>query len=106
MLSKERPYLSAAASNLRVLSEEEKIQMQCEARERYFMDMNSARSEGEEKGLKRGLKQGIKQGIKQGTDLVNRLNQLLLDDNRPEDLKRSIIDPDFQKKLLEEYGLK
>lgn len=47
-LSKEKPYLNDAASNLHALTEDEKIQLQCEARERYYLDMNSARNEGEQ----------------------------------------------------------
>lgn len=47
-MSKEKPYLNDAASNLHALTEDEKIQLQCEARERYYLDMNSARNEGEQ----------------------------------------------------------
>lgn len=60
-LIKEKPYLNDAVSNLHALTEDEKIQLQCEARERYYLDMNSARSEGEQKGIQIGIKQGINQ---------------------------------------------
>lgn len=54
---KEKSYLNDAASHLRSLTEDEKIQLQCEARERYYLDMSSARSEGEPKGIKQGTEQ-------------------------------------------------
>ena len=38
-------------------------------------------------------------------DRVNRLNALLLDANRIDDLKKSTEDPEYQKKLFEEFDL-
>ena len=101
MLSREKDYLSAAAVNLYTLSEEEKIQLQCEARERYYMDMNTYRVEG----IEQGIQQGIQQGIEQGISRINELNQRLVTDGRFDELKRSLSDPDLQQNLLKEYGL-
>ena len=47
-----------------------------------------------------------KRGIERNRRVLNRLNDLLLEDGRIEDLKRSTKDIDFQQKLLDEYGLK
>ena len=47
-----------------------------------------------------------KRGIERDRRVLNRLNDLLLEDGRIEDLKRSTKDSDFQQKLLDEYGLK
>ena len=47
-----------------------------------------------------------KRGIERDRRVLNRLNDLLLEDGRIEDLKRSTRDSDFQQKLLDEYGLK
>ena len=55
---------------------------------------------------KRGEKRGIQRGIERDRRAVNRLNDLLLEDGRIEDLRRSTKDIDFQQKLLDEYGLK
>ena len=55
---------------------------------------------------KRGEKRGIQRGIEQDRRALNRLNDLLLEDGRIEDLRRSTKDIDFQQKLLDEYGLK
>ena len=54
---------------------------------------------------KRGEKRGIQRGIEQDRRALNRLNDLLLEEGRIEDLKRSTKDSDFQQKLLDEYGL-
>ena len=55
---------------------------------------------------KRGEKRGIQRGIERDRRALNKLNDLLLEDGRIEDLKRSTKDSDFQQKLLDEYGLK
>ncbi|MDO4338232.1 MAG: hypothetical protein Q4C91_09125 [Eubacteriales bacterium] len=57
--------------------------------------------------IKEGMEQGMKQGIQQGLNenRINRLNQMLLEDNRTGDLNRSIVDSRFQMELLEEYAL-
>lgn len=63
MLSREKDYLNSAASYLRILTEDEKIQQQCEARERYHMDIDSSRIGGYNHGIKVGTEQGILSGI-------------------------------------------
>lgn len=45
------------------------------------------------------------EGIEQGIDRVNRLNHILLEQGRAEDLKRSLEDSEYQKKLFRELGL-
>jgi len=52
-----------------------------------------------------GREEGEKAGIKKTLERVNALNQFLVDHNWLEDLKRSISDPEFQKKLFEEIGV-
>ncbi len=89
MLVKDRKYLQGAVTRLRQLTEEEKIQLQCEARERYNMDMSSSRSDG----------------IEEATERINKLIRILLDEGRIEDLGRSTLDPEYQKMLLQEYGI-
>ena len=61
---------------------------------------------GDKRGETRGEKRGIQRGIERDRRAVNRLNDLLLEDGRIEDLRRSTKDIDFQQKLLDEYGLK
>lgn len=45
------------------------------------------------------------EGIEQGIDRVNRLNHILLEQGRAEDLKRSLEGSEYQKKLFRELGL-
>jgi hypothetical protein len=44
-------------------------------------------------------------GLSQGQERINRLNALLLQDHRQEDLMRSVSDPTFQEQLIKEYCL-
>jgi hypothetical protein len=45
------------------------------------------------------------EGLSQGQERINRLNALLLQDHRQEDLMRSVNDPTFQEQLIREYCL-
>ncbi|MBQ8116826.1 MAG: hypothetical protein IJ147_01990 [Lachnospiraceae bacterium] len=51
------------------------------------------------------VEDGEKRGEKQGLEKVNRLNAMLLQGGRIEDLKRAVADAAFQKKLFREFGL-
>ncbi|MCM1154677.1 MAG: hypothetical protein NC392_04870 [Roseburia sp.] len=53
-------------------------------------------------GIEEGKRQGLEEGKKQ-IERVNRLNRLLLEQNRIEDLKHAVEDPAYQKLLLEEF---
>lgn len=46
-----------------------------------------------------------REGIEQGIERVNRLTQVLLEQNRMEDLKRSLKDSEYQKTLFQEFHL-
>lgn len=79
MLAKKNDTIREGIVTLKELSEDEKIQLECEARERYRRDLASATSYGE--------KQGLQQGI---SVLVSTLNELKI----PEE---QIIDHLIQK---------
>lgn len=56
-------------------------------------------------GISEGILKGKSEGKIEGKNLINRLNVLLLNDNRLEDLIKSSSDTNFQNELLEEYNL-
>ena len=72
-----------------------------------LLDMYEER--GIEKGIAqgeaRGIAKGISQGISQGIEEINALYQCLLADNRMEDIQKAIMDTEYQKELLQEYGI-
>lgn len=53
---------------------------------------------GFKQGIEQGIVQGIEQGILQGENRVNRLNNTLMKVGRTEDIFKSIIDGEYQKK--------
>ena len=61
--------------------------------------------QGEARGMAKGISQGISQGILQGIEEINALYHCLLADNRMEDIQKAIMDTDYQKELLQEYGI-
>lgn len=54
--------------------------------------------EGMEKGMKKGMKKGMEQGLL--------LSKKLLEENRTEDLDKTMKDENYMKKLLEELNIK
>lgn len=97
MLARNSEAFKDTAATMYQLSAEEKIRLQCEARERYEHDQASL--------LWEGKKQGIEQGVKQGIEQLNKLAQLLYSDGRAEEFFRSASNPALQQKLLKEYHL-
>ena len=77
-----------------------------------LLDMYEER--GEARGIEKGIAQGIVQGeargmakgISQGIKEINTLYHCLLADNRMEDIQKAIMDTDYQKELLREYGIR
>ena len=67
--------------------------------------MKKGIAQGEARGMAKGISQGILQGISQGIEEINALYQCLLADNRMEDIQKAIMDTDYQKELLQEYGI-
>ena len=72
-----------------------------------LLDMYEERGEkrgiaiGEERGITIGEERGEARGIYE----INTLNLHLLDDNRLEDMQRAMVDTDYQKELMKEYGI-
>lgn len=60
---------------------------------------------GMEQGLSQGIQQGLSQGMNQGQDRILTLNNILLSQNRIEDLHRATTDADYRNHLLGEYGI-
>ena len=52
-----------------------------------------------------GIQQGEEQGMQRGISRANRLTQLLLEQNRTDDLKRALEDSEYQDMLFREYDL-
>ncbi len=93
MLSETKSYLNAAATQMYELSEDEKIQLQCEARERYAVDMTA------------GMKAGRREGIKEGEENMGALAKALKEDGRLDDIILAANDPEVRQKLYLHYGI-
>ena len=62
-------------------------------------------AEGREQGLTEGREQGLTEGREQGMARLNKLNTYLLSLDRLADLQRALKDPEYQKKLFQEFGI-
>ena len=72
-----------------------------------LLDMYEERGEarGIEKGIVQGEARGMAKGISQGLEEINTLYHCLLADHRMEDIQKAIMDTEYQKELLCEYGI-
>ena len=71
--------------------------------------MEKGIAQGEARGIKKGIVQGeargMAKGISQGIQEINTLYHCLLADNRMDDIQKAIMDTEYQKELLQEYGI-
>lgn len=93
MLAEKSEALKEAAVTMRKLNADERIRMQCEAREQIEHDMASS------------YQHGLDVGIKEGEARVNQLIQILIQRSRSEEIERVVNDKEYQKQLFEEFGL-
>ena len=86
--------IKKAVVTLRELSEDEKIRLQCEARERYQMDWQSSTRTSREKGREEGRKEG-EQAM---AELINKLMAA----DRMDEIKRAMEDEGYRAQLMKE----
>ena len=93
MLAEKNPYIDSAYRKLQAISQDSQKRLEYEAREKAIRDYNEGMYEAEQRG------------IQIGEQRINHLHSLLIRDQRLTDLERSVRDADFQKQLLDEYGI-
>ena len=54
---------------------------------------------------RKGRAEGRAEGLAEGQERVNKLNQLLVEAGRTDELQKSIVDSEYQQALFEEFGL-
>ena len=93
MLAEKNKAIQEASAHLHILTEDEKIRLQCEAREMYEHDIATIRNEGRAEGKAEGRSE------------TNQLTTYLIRDGRMDDLTRSVSDTAYQEQLMREYGI-
>lgn len=91
------PYIASAYQKLQVISQDKQKRLEYEAREKAIRDYNQYMYEANQRGIEIGEKRGIER--------INKLNTLLVSEKRFDDLTLSSNNPEYQQKLLEEYGI-
>ena len=89
-----------AVVTLRQLTNDEKIKLQCEARERYRMDWQSSMRTSFEKGKKEGLEEAAAD-----TQKLILLTQTLMSANRMDDLDRALKNVSYREQLIHELHI-
>ena len=101
MIAEKDPYIKSAYNQLQIISQDKQKQLEYEAREKAIRDHNQLLFEAEQRGEERGEKRGMQRGIER----ICTLNNLLIQNNRFDDLARSSNDTDFREKLFNEFGI-
>ena len=96
MLAQKDPYIKSAYEQLQVVSQDKEKRLEYEARQKAIWDYNQMVLEAEERGRQQGEEQ---------IERINRLNAFLIKEKRFQDLERSTTDKDYQKQLMEQYGI-
>lgn len=89
MLAEKNTYIESAYEQLQVISQDQQRRLEYEARLKVTLDYN----------------QGILEAEQRGIDRINKLNTLLLQQKRYDDIERSANDIKFQQQLMSEYGI-
>lgn len=105
MLAQKDSIIQEASNTIIQLTQDEQIRQRCEARADYLYWQKV--EEAYKKELGENYRQALQdnQQLQTEKQLMNSLTQLLLADNRIEDLARSTTDSAFQEQLLKEYRL-
>ena len=101
MLAKKNTYIDSAYQHFQVNNQDKQKRMEYDAREKAVRDYSQGILEAEQRGEARGRTEGRKEGEAR----INKLNTLLIQDKRFNDLERSVNDISFQKQLMSEYGI-
>lgn len=113
MLAQKDPYIESAYEHLQVISQDREKRLEYEARQKAIRDYNQMMREAEERGREAGERIGREAGERIGREAgekhaeerINKLHSYLIREKRFEDLERSTNDGDFQKQLMEQYGI-
>lgn len=89
MIAEKDPYIKSAYDQLQAVSLDSQKRLEYEAREKAIRDHSQLIFEAELRGEER----------------INELHALLIQNDRFDDLKRSIDDPACRHQLMDEYGL-
>lgn len=105
MIAKKDAYIEKAYQHLQVISQDKEKRLEYETREKAIRDYNFLVKKSKEEGLEEGRMEGREEGAKKSREQINRLNDLLIQDERYSDLQKSVKDYEFQKQLMREYGI-
>ena len=97
MLAEKNEAIREAAATIKKLNADERIKMQCEAREQLEHDMASA--------YRHGIDVGEERGMELGENRANQLYRYLIEQNRMEDIVRATADEEYREKLYKEFNL-
>ncbi len=101
MLASKNPDMEDTIVTMKELSADDKIRLQCQARERYEWDMASATA----KGKREGEEIGLRKGRAEGEQLLAQLIQKLSEEGSTDLISKVCTDPTLRQELYEKYNI-
>lgn len=93
MLAKKDPYIESAYQRLKIISQDKDKRLEYEAREKAIRDHNQFLKEADARGEQRGIER------------ICRLQDILIQNGRIDDLTRSAKDSLYRENLFREFGI-
>lgn len=97
MLASKNPDFEDTIVTMQELSADEKIRLQCLARERYEWDLASATA--------KGLREGKEAGLREGEDKLAQLIQKLAEEDLTDLISKVCSDPALRQELYQKYNI-
>ena len=101
MLASKNPDMEDTVVTMKELSADDKIRLQCMARERYEWDMASATAKGKREGEEIGLRKGRAEGEQHLAQLIQKLSEEGLTDL----ISKACTDFALRQELYEKYNI-
>ena len=97
--------INTAIAEVKKMSLSERMRARYEAHLKEIRDRNAREDYVRSQGVEIGRQEGRQEGIRIGEERLNRLNRLLAEQGRVDDIIKAADDEEYRKKLYEEFKM-
>ena len=97
--------INTAIAEVKRMSLSERMRARYEAHLKEIRDRNAREDYVRSQGVEIGRQEGRQEGIRIGEERLNRLNRLLAEQGRVDDIIKAADDEEYRKKLYEEFKM-
>ena len=97
--------INTAIAEVKRMSLSERMRARYEAHLKEIRDRNAREDYVRSQGVEIGRQEGRQEGIRIGEERLNRLNRLLAEQGRVDDIIKAADDEEYRKKLYEKFKM-